>query len=75
MNQYTVVGLYPDSMWDGSMHDASFVEHAEAESPVKAAQEVRHQLAEETEMEPGDLVVLSVFEGHIQPCPLLQCGV
>ena len=48
------------------MYDASFVEHAEAETPVKAAQEVRRQLAEQTDMEPGDFVVLSVFEGQIQ---------
>lgn len=35
---FTVVGLLPDSEWDGSMRDATFIEQVEAQKPSEAAQ-------------------------------------
>lgn len=37
LKAFTVVGLFPDSEWDSSMWDASFVEHVTAQSPSLAA--------------------------------------
>jgi len=42
---YTVVGLFPDSDWDSSMWDASFVEWVEAGTPLAAAQAARVEAA------------------------------
>lgn len=44
-DDYTVVGLYPDHMWDSSMRDSSFVVWVSAGGPSEAAREARLQIA------------------------------
>jgi len=43
--RFTVVGLFPDSDWDGGMYDASFIDHVQADSPIEAAKAARLQAA------------------------------
>jgi hypothetical protein len=78
--RYTVVGLYPDYMWDGDMHNGSFVVFVEAENHIEAAQAARVMVArsriladgeEEDEDTAGEieeivsgLAVLAIFPGH-----------
>lgn len=52
---FTVVGLYPDSEWDSSMHDSSFVEHVSAKTPIEAAKKARTQMAKNRLSSPGSL--------------------
>ena len=78
---FTVVGLFPQCDWDGSVRDASFVEFVEATSPHEAAKSARihaarNRLVFEAEMPEDELLkeaekqgfqieTLAVFEGHI----------
>jgi len=50
---FTVVGLYPDSEWDSSMRDASFVEHVHAQTPSDATEQARQQMAHTHLSKPG----------------------
>ena len=79
LKAFTVVGLFPDSEWDSSMWDASFVEHVTAQSPALAAQAAsveatRKRLIgkdandgvatdEEIQEMAGNIEVLAVFGG------------
>ena len=79
LRRYTVVGLWPDEYWDQGMHEASFVEFAEADTPVAAAQAARLQVAsrrvapadatdeaaahEESAELAARIEILAVFEG------------
>lgn len=64
MNTYTVIGLYPDSEWGyGSMRDATFVEHIDAESPTWAAIRAKREVAARREITPEQLCVIAVFCG------------
>jgi hypothetical protein len=81
LKPYTVVGLFPQCDWDGSVRDASFVEFVEATSPHEAAKSARihaarNRLVFEAEMPEDELLkeaekqgfqieTLAVFEGHI----------
>ena len=81
LKAFTVVGLFPDSEWDSSMWDASFVEHVTAQSPALAAQAAsveatRKRLIgknandgvatdEEIQEMAGNIEVLAVFGGRI----------
>jgi len=78
---YTVVGLFPQCDWDGSVRDASFVEFVEATSPHEAAKRARivaarnrlvfeeklpeDELLKEAEKLGFQIETLAVFEGHI----------
>ena len=42
---YTVVGVFPESDWDASPYDASFVETVPSDDPAQAAQAARLQAA------------------------------
>ena len=61
---YTVIGLAPDSHWDGEMRDATFVEFMAAKTPTVAAHAARKQFAPEYDCEPDDIAILAVFEGR-----------
>jgi len=77
---FTVVGLYPDTDWDGSMQGATFVEWVDAPSPIEAARMARHRMArirlsgsdepadadleKEVPEAAGDFEVLCVFKGR-----------
>jgi len=79
---FTVVGLFPQSDWDGSVRDASFVEFVEATSPHEAAKSARilaarnrlvfeekmqeDELLKEAEKQGFQIETLAVFEGHLQ---------
>ena len=79
LRRYTVVGLWPDAYWGQGMRDATFVEFAEADTPVAAAQAARLQVAsrrvaladatdevaahEETVELTARIEILAVFEG------------
>ena len=79
---YTVVGLFPQCDWDGSVRDASFVEFVEATSPHEAAKSARivvarNRLVYEEQMQEDELLkeaekqgfqieTLAVFEGHLE---------
>ena len=81
LKAFTVVGLFPDSEWDSSMWDASFVEHVTAQSPALAAQaacveatrkrligkDVNDGVATDEEIQEmaGNIEVLAVFGGRI----------
>jgi len=78
---YTVVGLFPQCDWDGSVRDASSVEFVEATSPHEAAKSARivaarnrlvfeeklpeDELLKEAEKQGFQIETLAVFEGHI----------
>lgn len=80
--EFTVVGLYPDSEWNSSMRDASFVEHVRARTPAGAADQARRKTArsylssqgntDEDVPESGvsemagNIEILAVFEGALQ---------
>lgn len=81
LQSYTVVGLFPDSDWDSSMRDASFVLFVHAATPnsatasarlqaaQKRAEEWDEQDAETLQEEIADFAsrseVLAVLEGHL----------
>jgi len=81
LKPYTVVGLFPQCDWDGSVRDASFVEFVEATSPHEAAKSARipatrnrlvyeeklpeDELLKEAEKQGFQIETLAVFEGHI----------
>ena len=81
LKAFTVVGLFPDSQWDGSMWDASFVEHVTVQSPALAAraacvEATRKRLIgkdahdgvatdEEIQEMAGNIEVLAVFGGRL----------
>ena len=81
LKPYTVVGLFPQCDWDGSVRDASFVEFVEATSPHVAARSARilaarnrlvyeetlpeDELLKEAEKQGFQIETLAVFEGHI----------
>jgi hypothetical protein len=80
LKPYTVVGLFPQSDWDGSVRDASFVEFVEATSPHEAAKSARiaaarnrlvyeekmpeDEIIREVEKQSLQIETLAVFEGH-----------
>jgi len=82
LKPYTVVGLFPQSDWDGSVRDASFVEFVEATSPHEAAKSARilaarnrlvfeekmpeDELLKEAEKQGFQIETLAVFEGHLE---------
>lgn len=76
---FTVVGLFPDSEWDNSMWDASFVEHVHADSPKQAAKAASleatrkrllgkkpNEMATDEEIAElaGNIETLAIFKGH-----------
>jgi hypothetical protein len=81
LKPYTVVGLFPQCDWDGSVRDASFVEFVEATSPYEAARSARilaarnrlvyeqelpeNEFLKEAEKQGFQIETLAVFEGHI----------
>ena len=80
LKPYTVVGLFPQCDWDGSVRDASFVEFVEATSPHEAAKSARilaarnrlvfeekmpeDELLKEAEKHGFQIETLAVCEGH-----------
>jgi hypothetical protein len=81
LKPYTVVGLFPQCDWDGSVRDASYVEFVEGTSPHEAAKSARivaarnrlvfeekmpeDELLKEAEKHSFQIETLAVFEGHI----------
>ena len=69
-DDYTVVGLYPDHMWNGSMRDSSFVVWVSSEGPIEAAREARLQIArnhavDEAEEFADAVEILAVVPGRL----------
>lgn len=77
---FSVIGLFPDSEWDGSMWDASFVEHVTARTPGHAARVASLEAArkriikhypdaessnEEIAEMADNIEILAVFAGHL----------
>jgi len=80
LKPYTVVGLFPQSDWDGSVRDASFVDFVEANTPHEASESARiiaarnplvfeekmpeDELLKEAEKYGFQIETPAVFEGH-----------
>ncbi|HUT24719.1 MAG TPA: prolyl oligopeptidase family serine peptidase [Sumerlaeia bacterium] len=80
-NRYTVISILPDSDWDSSMWDASFVEWVGADTPLDAAQAGRIEatrkrlIPEDPEDEDAvnraaedfasDIAILAIFSGWL----------
>ena len=68
--KYTVIGLYPDTQWDGCLRDATFVQHVKASTPLQAASSARSWAAQslaasESTINHEDIEILAVFPGQL----------
>lgn len=61
---YTVVGLYPDSSWGQGMREATFVEFGKGDTAEEAIDAILEAVAAQSDLDVDELEVLALFKGH-----------